>query len=78
MTDALSVFVFILKMYSTFSPDTARSYISKQAQKWVIEAGGKLTGDLNSLCEISPMTSYAGEGLEDLVKGKEIHCPFSL
>ena len=78
MTDALYVFVFILKMYSTFSPDTARSYISQQAQKWVIEAGGKLTGDLNSLCEISPLTSYGGEGLEHLVKGKEIQCPFSL
>ena len=62
----------------TFSPDTARAYLSKQAQKWVTEAGGILTGDLDSLCEISPMTSYGGEGLEDLVQGKQIECPFSL
>jgi len=60
------------------SPDTARSYLSKQAQKWVTEAGGKLTGDLDSLCEISPMTSYGGEGLQELVQGKEIQCPFLL
>jgi hypothetical protein len=60
------------------SPDTARMYLSKQAQKWVVEAGGKLTGDLDALCEILPMTSYGGEGLEELVQGKEIQCPFSL
>jgi len=60
------------------SPDTARAYISKQAQKWVTEAGGKLTGDLDALCEISPMTSYGGEGLDELVQGKEIKCPFTL
>jgi len=60
------------------SPDTARAYLSKQSQKWVTEAGGNLTGDLDSLCEISPMTSYGGEGLEELVQGKDIHCPFSL
>jgi len=60
------------------SPDTARAYLSKQAQKWVTEVGGKLTGDLDSLCEILPMTSYGGEGLEELVGGKEIQCPFSL
>ena len=36
-----------------------------------------MTGDLDSLCEISPMISYGGEGLEELVGGKEIECPFS-
>ena len=60
------------------SPDTARFYLSKQAQKWVVEAGGILTGDLDSICEVAPLTSYGGEGLEDLVAGKEIICPFSL
>lgn len=63
---------------SSDSPDTARSYLSKQAQNWVIQAGGKLTGNLDSICEISPMTSYGGEGLEELVHGKDISCPFSL
>jgi len=61
-----------------YSPDSARSYLSKQAQKWVVDAGGNLTGDLDSICEVSPLTSYAGEGLEELVCGKDIHCPFLL
>lgn len=60
------------------SPDTARFFLSKQAQKWVVEAGGRLTGDLESTCEVAPLTSYSGEGLEDTVAGKEISCPFSL
>mmetsp|Transcript_17486 Transcript_17486/g.20100 ORF Transcript_17486/g.20100 Transcript_17486/m.20100 type:complete len:482 (-) Transcript_17486:695-2140(-) len=59
------------------SPDTARAYLSKQAQQWVVDAGGILTGDLDTLCEISPLTSYGGEGLEEIVQGKDIHCPFS-
>ena len=64
---------------SSDSPDTARTYLSQQAQKWVTEAGGTLTGEKDSgTCEISPLTSYAGEGLEELVQGKEISCPFTL
>lgn len=61
------------------SPDTARVLISNLAKTWVTAAGGRLTGDTeNDLCEISPLVSFAGEGLEDLVKGKDIECPFSL
>jgi UDP-N-acetylglucosamine/UDP-N-acetylgalactosamine diphosphorylase len=60
------------------SPDTARKYISDLAKKWVTKAGGRLVGDSEAICEISPLTSYGGEGLEDLVKDKEIKCPFSL
>lgn len=60
------------------SPDTARELISKFAQKWVVDAGGTLVGNLESTCEVAPLTSYCGEGLEMLAKGKEIECPFSL
>lgn len=61
------------------SPDTARAMLSKLAQKWIVDAGGKLTGDMeNGMCEIAPLTSYAGEGLEGVAKDKEIACPFSL
>lgn len=60
------------------SPDTAREYLSTLAKKWVKDAGGNLTGDMESICEVAPSTSYGGEGLEDLVKGKDIECPFSL
>jgi UDP-N-acetylglucosamine/UDP-N-acetylgalactosamine diphosphorylase len=60
------------------SPDTARKYISDLAKKWVTKAGGRLVGDSEAICEVSPLTSYGGEGLEDLVNDKEIKCPFSL
>lgn len=68
------------------SPDTARAYLSNQAMSWVEKAGGVLLkkpptenegeGEEEIICEISPLTSYDGEGLEELVKGKEIDCPF--
>ena len=72
------VFQSFLAITKNASPDSARTYLSKQAQNWVIEAGGKLVGDLNSICEISPLTSFGGEGLEELVQGKNVHCPFSI
>lgn len=64
----------------TDSPDTARTMISHQAKRWVISAGGKLSGkdDDENICEIAPRTSYAGEGLESLVQDKDIPCPFFL
>jgi hypothetical protein len=43
-----------------------------------VNAGGILKGGSDeSISEVAPLTSYGGEGLED-VKGKEIVCPFSL
>jgi UDP-N-acetylglucosamine/UDP-N-acetylgalactosamine diphosphorylase len=62
----------------TDSPDTAREMISSLAKKWIVDAGGKLTGDLSSVCEISPSTSYNGEGLNEIAQDKKIACPFSL
>jgi UDP-N-acetylglucosamine/UDP-N-acetylgalactosamine diphosphorylase len=63
---------------SSDSPDTARAYLSALAKKWVVEAGGTLKGDMESTCEVGPLTSYDGEGLENLVNEKEVTCPFSL
>eukprot|EP00550_Attheya_septentrionalis_P000676 CAMPEP_0198287476 /NCGR_PEP_ID=MMETSP1449-20131203/6275_1 /TAXON_ID=420275 /ORGANISM="Attheya septentrionalis, Strain CCMP2084" /LENGTH=502 /DNA_ID=CAMNT_0043985435 /DNA_START=83 /DNA_END=1591 /DNA_ORIENTATION=+ len=64
---------------ATDSPDTARKLLSDLAKTWVQASGGTLVGNVDSdMCEISPLTSYSGEGLTDLVSGKEITCPFSL
>lgn len=64
------------------SPDTARKALSELAKSWVIKAGGKLVENSDSgdstTCEISHLRSYAGEGLESMVKDKTISCPFSL
>lgn len=63
---------------SSDSPDTARAMISALAKTWVRSAGGNLVGNVDSdACEISPLVSFAGEGLSELVKGKDVCCPFS-
>ena len=60
------------------SPDTARAMISALSQKWVKDAGGNLLGNTDATCEVSPLVSFSGEGLEELVQGKDIECPFLL
>lgn len=61
------------------SPDTAREYLSNLAKSFLTKAGATLSdGDGGGVCcEVSPLTSYAGEGLEDY-KGKEVKCPFTI
>jgi UDP-N-acetylglucosamine/UDP-N-acetylgalactosamine diphosphorylase len=60
------------------SPDTARAMASDQAKKWIKNAGGNLIGKVDDgVCEISPLTSYGGEGLEHY-EGQDVACPFSL
>ncbi|GFH59840.1 hypothetical protein CTEN210_16319 [Chaetoceros tenuissimus] len=64
---------------SSDSPDTARAMISSLSKEWLIQAGATLKeeGSADCICEITPMTSYGGEGL-DSYKGKEVVCPFVL
>lgn len=67
------------------SPDTARALLSNVSKNWMEKAGAVVKGDLESdMCEISPLVSYFGEGLEGYVgdegklDGDEIRCPFVL
>lgn len=62
---------------STDSPDTAREMISRQAKRWARAAGAKLEEEGEGLCEISPLVSYGGEGLEGRV-GELSGVPFHL
>lgn len=54
---------------------TARSDIYKLHKKYIKAAGGMVEGDA---CEISPLLSYSGEGLENLVQGKTLVSPVHL
>ena len=72
------------------TPESARRMISQLAQSWVRSAGGIILNvkndnikdsdndDHETICEISPLVSYAGEGLDVLVQGKEFPYPFQL
>lgn len=53
-------------------PSTAKSDLYKLHKKYIENAGGIVEGDE---VEISPNITYAGEGLEDLVKGKVLKAP---
>ena len=58
---------------ATDSPDTARALLSDQAIRWLTSAGAICYKDLSKdkhECEISPLLSYGGEGLEAYNKRK--------
>lgn len=57
------------------SPDTARMLISNQGEKWLKKVGANVTkAEETSIVEVSPLVSYAGEGLEEF-SGKVVAAP---
>jgi len=63
---------------SSDTPELALDKLSSLAKSWLENAGAKLVDkDDIKCCEISPLTSYAGEGLDNYKK-EEIECPFSI
>lgn len=60
------------------TPTTARKDIYSLHKKYIRNAGGDFDNDSSVICEISPLLSYAGEGLESIVKGKIYKSPVLL
>lgn len=61
-------------------PETSRRDIVSQHVRFIEAAGGRVTGEHAGNkekleFEISPWVSYAGEGLEEIVRGKTITAP---
>jgi UDP-N-acetylglucosamine/UDP-N-acetylgalactosamine diphosphorylase len=63
------------------SPDTARRMISNLSRRWLQAVGANIQlteeNSDNECCEVMPLTSYAGEGLEEY-QGRDIQVPFLL
>ena len=51
------------------SPESSLSMISSLHKRWIEEAGGSVD-DSEGVVEVSPVITYAGEGLEAYVRGK--------
>lgn len=60
------------------TPSTACAMLNNLARAWIRKAGGSVEGDDDALVEVSPLLSYAGEGLEERVAGKTFTAPIHI
>ncbi|XP_046984864.1 UDP-N-acetylhexosamine pyrophosphorylase [Schistocerca americana] len=62
------------------TPTTARNDLYSLHYQYLTKAGGKIVTDKGSsvICEISPLLTYAGEGLEEIVSNKTFKSPVVL
>ncbi|XP_008840111.1 UDP-N-acetylhexosamine pyrophosphorylase-like protein 1 isoform X2 [Nannospalax galili] len=76
------------------NPSTTRRALLAQHYRWALQAGARFlemhgaqlpelpglpaNGDPPAICEISPLVSYSGEGLEAYLQGRELQSPFIL
>ncbi|GLI69408.1 hypothetical protein VaNZ11_014011 [Volvox africanus] len=56
--------------YRVASPKAAVDALLLQHTRWVEDSGGSMADEEEGVIEISPLVSYAGEGLAPLVEGK--------
>lgn len=76
------------------NPSSTRRALLTQHHQWALRAGARFLhsrgaglqeqpsvpqdGDPPAICEISPLVSYSGEGLEACLRGRELWSPFIL
>ena len=76
------------------NPSTCRRALLAQHYRWALQAGARFldvhgvqlteqsgmlpNGDPPAICEISPLVSYSGEGLEMYLQGRQLQSPFIL
>lgn len=72
---------------ATDTPTTSRCALLDLHHRWIVSAGGTLVNNNGLIipsdggpviCEISPLISYSGEGLDELVNGKSLTLPLIL
>lgn len=59
------------------NPKTSRTDLMAQHARFIRQAGGEIIGT-PLICEISPLLTYAGEGLKSVVEGKTFQSPLLL